>query len=148
MKPQLYLAVILNLFRNLSYCIGLVWTMKRKCNTQKFIIFTLQLSKMIKTGFVYILSNKSRTTLYIGVTSNLMKRLTEHRAGLGGVFTKKYNVHELLYFEEVQGMLYAIAREKQLKNWHRDWKWNLIKERNPDLLDLAADWFHDKDASY
>ncbi|PKP03180.1 MAG: endonuclease [Bacteroidetes bacterium HGW-Bacteroidetes-6] len=102
----------------------------------------------MKTGFVYILSNKSRTTLYIGVTSNLMKRLTEHRAGLGGVFTKKYNVHELLYFEEVQGMLYAIAREKQLKNWHRDWKWNLIKERNPDLLDLAADWFHDKDASY
>jgi len=44
-------------------------------------------------------------------------------------------------------MLYAIAREKQLKNWHRDWKWNLIKEKNPDLLDLAADWFHDKEKS-
>jgi putative endonuclease len=95
---------------------------------------------MEKEGFVYIMSNKNRTTLYIGVTNDLEVRVLQHKAGLSA-FTKKYNLFDLIYFERILGMQDAIAREKQLKNWHKDWKWNLVKEYNPELLDLAADWF-------
>lgn len=87
------------------------------------------------------MSNKNRTTLYIGVTSNLERRMMEHKSGLGSTFTKRYNLHDLLYYEPITGMQNAIDREKQLKNWHKDWKWNLIKADNPDLKDLAKDWF-------
>ncbi len=99
---------------------------------------------MLKTGYVYIMSNKSRTVLYIGVTGDLMQRVLQHKLGFGSVFTKKYLLHDLLYFEVIPGMSDAINREKQLKNWHRTWKWNLIKEKNPELKDLAADWYPDK----
>ncbi len=95
----------------------------------------------MKQGYVYIMSNKNRTTLYIGVTNNLERRVLEHKSGYGSVFTSRYNVHDLLYFEQIPGFQNAIAREKQLKNWHKDWKWNLIKEDNPELKDLANDWF-------
>ena len=100
---------------------------------------------MKKYGFVYILSNKNRTTLYIGVTNNIERRVLEHKAGIGSAFTKRYNVHDLMYWERIYGMGKAIAREKQLKNWHKEWKWNLIKENNPGLKDLAADWFTEKE---
>ncbi|MBI3195599.1 MAG: GIY-YIG nuclease family protein [Ignavibacteriae bacterium] len=96
----------------------------------------------MKKSYVYILSNYTRSTLYIGVTSNLGLRLQQHQEG-GSEFTKMYNVKYLLYFEEFANIQDAIAREKQLKNWHRDWKLNLIKTVNPELKDLSRDipWF-------
>ena len=84
-----------------------------------------------------MLSNTSRTMLYIGVTSDLTKRIVEHKNGVGSKFTHKYNLKELIYFEEFTDISQAIAREKQLKNWHKDWKWNLIKENNPDFKELV-----------
>jgi putative endonuclease len=96
---------------------------------------------MKKQGFVYILTNKSRTVLYIGVTSDLQRRILEHKAGKGSQFSTKYKTFDLLYFEQLNGMQNAIDREKQLKNWHKDWKWNIIKEENPNLIDIASDWF-------
>ena len=91
----------------------------------------------MNSGCVYIMSNKNRTTLYIGVTSNLATRVLEHRNGTGSKFTSKYNCFDLIYFEYYPSIVVAIAREKQLKNWHRDWKINLIKSENPELLDLS-----------
>ena len=95
----------------------------------------------MKTGYVYIVSNKNRTTLYVGVTSKLKIRILQHKAGVGSVFTSRYNLHDLLHFETIPRIGKAIKREKQLKNWHTDWKWNLIKKTNPELKDLAADWY-------
>lgn len=96
---------------------------------------------MKKQGFVYILSNKNRTTLYIGVTNDLKRRILEHKSGKGSVFTSKYNLIDLVCFEKINGIGRAIEREKQLKNWKSEWKWELIKEENPELIDLAIDWF-------
>ncbi|NOR58130.1 MAG: GIY-YIG nuclease family protein [Sulfurimonas sp.] len=90
----------------------------------------------MKKSYVYILSNKNRTVLYIGVTNNLQRRMNEHKESRGSVFTKKYNIHELLYFEEFVSIVTAIKREKQLKKWNKDWKWDLIKEKNPKLTTL------------
>ncbi len=90
----------------------------------------------MKESFIYIVSNKNRTVLYVGVTSNLIKRISSHKNGTGSVFTKKYNVNQLMYFELFSDIRLAIKREKQLKNWHSEWKWNLIKENNPELIDL------------
>lgn len=89
-----------------------------------------------KNGIVYILSNYKRTVLYIGVTSNLDKRIINHKYGSGSKFTAKYNLNVLLYFEQYPNINEAIEREKQLKNWHREWKFNLIKESNPEMKDL------------
>lgn len=91
------------------------------------------------------MSNFKRNTLYIGVTNDLERRVLEHKVGIGSKFTSKYNLHNLLYFEELPTIQDSIDREKQLKNWHKDWKWNLIKEQNPDLEDLAKDWFRTED---
>ncbi len=82
------------------------------------------------------MTNKYRTTFYIGVTSNLNKRIAEHYEGIGSKFTKKYQLTDLVYFEVYLDVNQAIAREKQLKNWHHDWKLNLIKEQNPTLKTL------------
>lgn len=95
----------------------------------------------MKTYFVYILSNKLRTALYIGVTHHLEQRLWQHRNGIGGQFTFKYNCVDLLYYESFEDIRDAIAREKQLKRWERQWKIDLIKKENPELRDLASDWF-------
>ena len=95
----------------------------------------------MRKGFVYIMSNKNRTTFYIGVTNAIKRRVLEHKTGKGSAFTKKYNLVDLVYFEKIEGLQECIQREKQLKNWHRDWKINLIKEDNPEMVDLAADWF-------
>lgn len=84
---------------------------------------------------------KNRTTFYIGVTNTIVRRVYEHRLELCSGFTSKYNVTDLMYYEEKDGILEGIAREKQLKNWHRDWKINLIKENNPTMKDLSAEWF-------
>lgn len=89
-----------------------------------------------KNGYVYILSNVNRTVLYIGVTSKLDSRILIHKYGEGSTFTARYNLKALLYFEEYPNIEEAIEREKQLKNWHRKWKFNLIKKSNPKLKDL------------
>ena len=91
--------------------------------------------------YVYILTNKHNTTFYIGVTNDLERRVFEHRQGLLPGFTKKYRLYKLVYHEETDDVGAAIAREKQLKNWHRDWKLNLIRKENPDFTDLTADWY-------
>lgn len=93
---------------------------------------------MIK-GYTYIMTNKNLTVLYIGATKDLKIRIENHLNGTGAVFTKKYNVNILLYFEEFHDCHDAFKREKQLKNWHKDWKWNLIKISNPQLKDLYLD---------
>ncbi len=80
--------------------------------------------------YVYILSNKMKPVLYIGVTNDLERRIFEHKTGYGSKFCIKYNVSDLMYYEEYLLIIDAIAREKLLKNWHRDWKWNLIKTKN------------------
>jgi putative endonuclease len=90
-------------------------------------------------GYVYILSNYGRTTFYIGVTNDLYRRLEEHKSGVGSAFVLRYKCNDLLYFEHFDSITDAIAREKQLKNWHRDWKLNLIKGINPELKDLSND---------
>lgn len=95
----------------------------------------------MRKGFVYIMSNKNRTTFYIGITNAIKRRILEHKTGIGSAFTKKYNLVDLVYYEKIEGLEESIQREKQLKNWHRDWKINLIKEDNPEMVDLAADWY-------
>ena len=85
---------------------------------------------------IYILASKRNGTLYIGVTSDLKKRVWEHREGFVGGFTKKYNVHMLVYYELFDDMINAITREKRLKKWNRAWKIRLIEEKNPQWADL------------
>jgi putative endonuclease len=87
--------------------------------------------------YVYILASGRHGTLYIGVTNNLRVRLEQHRAGRGSIFVKQYGVHRLVHVEEFASPQEAIAREKQLKNWRRDWKIRLIEENNPDWSDLS-----------
>ena len=93
----------------------------------------------MKKGYVYILTNFNKTTLYTGVTSNLARRMNEHYGAEGSRFTKKYKCKYLVYYEEFERIVDAIAREKQIKNWHREWKMNLIKSVNPEMLDLSGD---------
>lgn len=90
----------------------------------------------MKTGYVYIMSNKNRTTLYIGVTNNLLKRVKEHKSGAGSAFTGRYKSFDLVYYEKISSMFKANQRERQLKRWHKNWKWDLIKRHNPELKDL------------
>lgn len=87
--------------------------------------------------YVYILSNQRRTVLYIGVTSNLARRLYEHKNKLVEGFTKQHNCDELLYFEETSSIDDATKREKQLKNWSRAKKLVLVQRLNPELRDLS-----------
>ncbi|UYH54834.1 GIY-YIG nuclease family protein [Qipengyuania sp. SS22] len=87
---------------------------------------------------VYILASQPRGTLYVGVTSDLAKRLWQHREGITGGFVARYKVHRLVRFEMFGDMEQAILREKQLKNWHRQWKLNLIERDNPHWADLAV----------
>jgi putative endonuclease len=88
--------------------------------------------------YVYILASGKYGTLYIGVTNNLQARLEQHRSSRGSEFVKKYAVYRLVYLEIFASARDAIAREKQLKNWHRDWKIRLIEENNPDWIDVSG----------
>ena len=99
----------------------------------------------MQDGYVYILSNKSRSTNYIGVTNDIERRVMEHKCKMGSKFAVRYKLYYLMYYEHFDIIVDAIDREKQLKNWHREWKWNLIKQENPKLLDLATDWFTAKE---
>ena len=91
---------------------------------------------MKKQFFVYILSSQRNGTLYTGVTSNLVKRIWEHKNNQAEGFTRKYNVKNLVYFEIHDNAESAITREKQIKKWKRAWKIRLIEEKNPDWKDL------------
>ena len=93
---------------------------------------------MDKEPAVYILASKRNGTLYIGVTSNLVKRIWEHKNDLIAGFTKRYGVHRLVWYELHDSMESAIAREKRLKEWKRLWKLELIEETNPDWQDLYS----------
>ena len=88
--------------------------------------------------WVYILTNKKHGTLYVGVTNDLVRRLDEHKQGSGSEFVKKYQLFKLVACEEFSFSEEAIAREKQLKNWKRQWKIDLIEEVNPNWDDLSA----------
>jgi putative endonuclease len=83
-----------------------------------------------------MLASARNGTLYLGVTSDLVKRIWEHREGVFEGFTKKYGIKHLVWFEVHADVIAAIAREKQLKKWHRDWKINLIQQGNPEWRDL------------
>ena len=97
--------------------------------------------------WIYILTNFNNTTFYIGVTNNLIRRVYEHKNEMLDGFTKRYKLKKLIYFEEYPDPKEAIAREKQLKNWHRQWKINLIKSTNPDFEDLYNKILKWKDSS-
>ena len=90
-----------------------------------------------KKYYVYFLSNKNRTVLYIGYSGQLDIRMERHLSREGALFTKKYNAHDILRFEFFETKREAITRENQLKNWHKEWKWNLIKETNPELKTIS-----------
>jgi len=89
--------------------------------------------------YVYILASKKDGTLYIGVTSDLVKRIYEHKNDLVEGFTKKYTIHDLVYLEATESVESAIVREKQLKKWNRAWKIRLIEKTNPGWRDLYPD---------
>ena len=96
---------------------------------------------MKRGGSIYIMTNKGNTTLYIGVTSDLKSRVWEHKNKVyPNSFTSRYNLFKLVYFENFTTIEEAIGREKQLKRWHREWKYNLIKEMNPEMIDLSESW--------
>lgn len=86
---------------------------------------------------VYILTNKRHTVLYVGFTSDISARMEAHKGKLVKGFTARYNVDQLVYVEVTEDRDGALTREKQLKNWHRQWKWELIKKHNPTLRDLT-----------
>ena len=94
---------------------------------------------MPKQPCVYMLANGRIGAIYIGVTSNLLARLYQHRSGQIPGFTARYGIGRLVWYEMLADMPTAIAREKQLKRWHREWKMNLIERGNPDWDDLAVD---------
>lgn len=94
---------------------------------------------MSKRGFVYILTNKNNKVLYTGVTSELVGRVQKHNDGTGSVFTAKYKVNKLVYYEVSDDMLSAIEREKQIKSWKRKRKLELIEKFNPDWKNLSLE---------
>ena len=90
----------------------------------------------MKQNYVYNLAQERNSTIYVGITSNLAKRIHEHKNDLADGFTKKYGIHKLVYFEIHGDPENAIKREKRLKKWNRPWKMRLIEEMNPDWNDL------------
>lgn len=95
---------------------------------------------MNKAGFVYIMTNKSKTVLYIGVTNNLCRRINEHKNHLiENSFTDRYNIEFCIYFEEFSNFNLAIQREKELKKWNRQKKETLINIKNPEWKELATE---------
>jgi putative endonuclease len=92
----------------------------------------------VRQPCVYILASREYGTLYVGVTSDLIARLWQHRSGEAKGFTSRYAVHRVVRFELFDTMYDAISREKQLKRWHRQWKINLIESENPQWVDLAV----------
>ena len=94
---------------------------------------------MTRSFFVYILASRRNGTLYVGVTKDLARRMSEHKSKLVPGFTRKYRVDKLVYFEEYPSILEARARERALKRWDRAWKLALIEEMNPQWRDLSGE---------
>ena len=93
----------------------------------------------MKSGWVYLMADRYRGTNYIGVTADLAARIHQHRTGDGSDFVRRYGLHRLVYAERHERIENAIAREKAVKNWRREWKIRLIEEQNPDWLDRYSD---------
>ncbi len=93
----------------------------------------------MSAGWIYIMTNQPNGTLYVGVTSNIRQRVTEHKDGLIDGFTRHYGLHRLVYVERHENILSAIQREKNIKHWPRAWKVRLIHRDNPDWDDLFDD---------
>ncbi len=93
----------------------------------------------MKHYYVYIMSSRSKT-LYTGVTNNLIRRVLEHKQGVGSQFTRKYRITRLVHFEETRDVHAALTREKQIKSWTRAKKLQLIDAGNPGWKDLSTDW--------
>ncbi len=93
----------------------------------------------MKGGYVYLMASKHYGTLYLGVTNDIVRRASEHRQSLIPGFSAKYGVTRLVWFEQHDDIGAAIAREKDIKKWRRDWKINLIEKSNPDWLDLFVE---------
>ncbi len=91
----------------------------------------------MNTYFVYILASKKHGVLYIGVTNNLKRRIYEHKNGIIEGFTKRYFVKNLVWYDTTDSIESAIAREKQMKFWKREWKINVIEKTNPEWTDLS-----------
>ncbi len=94
----------------------------------------------MKEYYVYIMASKRNGTLYIGVTNNLVRRVSEHKNHILKGFTSKYKFHHLVYYESTDDISRAIEREKQMKKWKRKWKLELIESVNPDWQDLYQDF--------
>ena len=100
----------------------------------------------MKRGCVYIMSNAHRTVLYTGVTSDLRKRVLQHKKGVyPGAFTDQFLCHDLIWFKDYGSIKEAIAMEKRIKRWRRTWKWRMIDELNPRHEDLSNDWYDARD---
>jgi len=96
---------------------------------------------MEQNAYVYFMSNKNNNVLYVGVTNNLERRVWEHKNEINkNSFTTKYKCHKLVYFEYTSSIKTAITREKQLKNWKREWKNELIEKQNPNWVDLSIEY--------
>lgn len=91
------------------------------------------------THYTYILSNRHHTVFYVGMTNNIIRRTLEHKNKVNKGFSNKYNVDQLMYFEQLNSRKAALTREKKLKKWRRDWKIELIKGMNPEMRDLFED---------
>ena len=103
------------------------------------IAVTLGSRQSVREPAVYMLATKPYGTLYVGVTSDLVRRIGEHRSNAVEGFTQRYGVHRLVYFEQFRSMIEAIEREKELKKWRRAWKIALIEDSNPDWNDLWSE---------
>ena len=90
-------------------------------------------------GFIYIMSNRRNGTLYAGVTSDLVRRVEQHRSGAGSEFVRRYGLYRLVYYERHEDILTAIQREKAIKTWMRAWKVRLIQRSNPEWEDLSQE---------
>ena len=102
----------------------------------------ITLNDMKKIGYVYIMTNKHKTTLYIGVTNNLIRRVHEHKNHfVKNSFTDRYNLEYCIYYEEYPYFYLAIKREKELKKWNRQRKEALIKQKNPEWRELVNEFF-------
>ena len=99
----------------------------------------------MRTYYVYIMASKRNGTLYIGMTNDLVRRVYEHKNELVEGFTQKYGIHQLVYYESTNNVTVAITREKRMKKWKRQWKINLIEERNPNWDDLSEGFSYSSD---
>jgi len=95
----------------------------------------------MKSSYLYILASQRNGTIYIGVTSNIERRIYQHKQKTNDSFTKKHNVTKLVWYACYEDIVEAIAREKQMKKWNRDWKLQLIEEMNPEWNDLSIGLF-------